>query len=147
MRRDHLRQLGGILAAAIAGRALAGEGPEERAVRDARATLDRLIAAFEAGNAFQIENEIGHAMVSRQRLVDGIRATLAARRQARLTLRNVRFVYGPDMVVFTANWERRWLHLPTGTPSLSTGTTSFMIQLSSGRWLLTGLSGDNPFVK
>jgi hypothetical protein len=115
---------------------------QEQAAREA---LEKLIHAYESGEAITVDPYLDPVLVGVQALLENIRDTQMQQRQIRVTLKDVQTAVSANMVIFTAKWEKRYLALPGMTPKLATGKVSLVMSYSAAGWRLSGITGDNLF--
>lgn len=114
-------------------------------VRAAEEVMEKLIHAYESGDAITVEPYLDPAMVGAQGLLDSIRDTQAQQKQIRISLKDVQPAVGTDVVIISAKWEKRYLSVTGMTPKLATGQISFMVNHSAAGWRVNGITGDNIF--
>lgn len=114
-------------------------------VRAAEDVMEKLIRAYESGEAIAVDPYLDPAMVGAQGLLDSIRDTQAQQKQIRIALKDVQPAVGTDVVIISVKWEKRYLSVTGMTPKLATGQISFMMNHSAAGWRVNGITGDNIF--
>lgn len=114
-------------------------------VRAAEDVMEKLIRAYESGEAIAVDPYLDPAMVGAQVLLDSIRDTQAQQKKIRIVLKDVQPAVGTDVVIISAKWEKRYLSVTGMTPKLATGQISFMMNHSAAGWRVNGITGDNIF--
>jgi hypothetical protein len=112
--------------------------------RRAAAALDEILRAYEMGNTNFIRSRLDPAMIGYQRLLDDIVVETNQCIQMRFNLLDTQIQAGPDLVVIQTDWEKRCLQMPTFTPRLDTGHTTFLMHLGTTGWAVSAISGLNP---
>lgn len=123
----------------------AGSASSNGMEKAAKATLEKLIHAYESGEQLTADSYLDPAMVGTQALLENIHDTQTQQKQIRVTLKDIQTAVSADMVVFTAKWEKRYLALPGMTPKLAIGSVSLTMSYSAAGWRLSGIAGDNLF--
>ena len=141
--------LAGLTATPAAAQAPADEQKPQLAgfedMKAARAALDEIIRAYEAGDIGAIQARLDPAMIGFQRFLDGMRRDTANLKQTRLHLFEANVSAGPDVAMIQAAWETRFFGVASFTPGLFTGRSTFLMHRAKDGWRLAAVSGDNPF--
>jgi hypothetical protein len=141
--------LAAALAAAGAAMPAAGETPRPpvtmQELDEARAALEEIVRAYEAGDSERIAARLDPAMVGYQIFVDGVRRDAAALKNVRIQLLDTRVSAGPDVAIVNSSWEKRFLAVNTFQPGVVSGRGVFFMRRADGGWRLSAVSGDNPF--
>lgn len=114
-------------------------------MKAARAALDELIRAYEAGDIGAIQARLDPAMIGYQRFLDGMRRDTANLKQIRLHLFEANVTAGPDVAMIEAAWEKRFFGVADFTPGIFSGRSTFLMHRAKDGWRLAAVSGDNPF--
>ena len=116
-------------------------------VRDAAArnSFNEFLRAYESGQVNQIRGRLDPAMIGYQRFIDGVTSDVTRLKQMRVLLTDVQMQCGPDVAVFNANWEKRFLDGSTLQPGLHTGRISVLMHRDTAGWRLVSMAGDNLF--
>lgn len=114
-------------------------------MKAARAALDEIIRAYEAGDVGTIQARLDPAMIGYQRFLDGMRRDSGNLKQIRLHLFEANVTAGPDVAMIQAAWEKRFFGVADFTPGMFTGRSAFLMHRAKDGWRLAAVSGDNPF--
>ena len=112
----------------------------------ARAALDDIIGAYEAGNASLFESRLDPVTIGYQVLVEGIRRDALRLRGIKVQLLNVELTVGQDVTYIEFDWQKRYLETTTLAPDVVTGhSRMLMVRNREGNWRLASMSGDSLF--
>lgn len=113
--------------------------------RKALATLNEVFSAYSNGDTVTLRDKLDPKMIGFQNMLDNVTREANTCKQMRIQLKDTQVQAAPDIVVIQTNWEKRCLLLPNMTPQLSTGHSTFLLQVGAGDFSITGISGKNPF--
>ncbi len=137
------------LSAAAAGTPAAGETPRPpmtmQELDEARAALEAIVRAYEAGDSERVVARLDPSMVGYQIFVDGVRRDVAALKNIRIQLIDTQVSAGPDVAIVHSGWEKRFLAVNTFQPGVVSGRGVFFLRRGEGGWRLSAVSGENPF--
>lgn len=112
----------------------------------ARAALEELIRAYEAGNIAFIQSRLSPSMIGYQRFLDGLTHDLHLMKQLRVHLLDTQVTAGPDVAVIQTGWEKRYLPVTDmTTPQLLGGRSMFLLHRDKTVWRVAAMAGDNLF--
>ena len=107
--------------------------------------LTDILTAYENGDTAKVEAGIEPAMVGLTLLLKAVQDAHVQQQSMRLHLRDVELTAGKDIVVITAQWEKRYLTTGRAKPGLVEGVATFVLRRTDARWQLSGMSGKNLF--
>ncbi|MBW7930061.1 MAG: nuclear transport factor 2 family protein [Gammaproteobacteria bacterium] len=114
-------------------------------MHEARAALDELLRAYEAGNVAQFRQGLDPSMVGYQVFLEGVRRDVAAYRNLRINLVDTQVTAGPDLAVIQTAWEKRFLSAADFSPGIYTGRSTLLLHREGRGWRLSAVAQDNPF--
>lgn len=110
-----------------------------------QARLAEVVAAYEAEDLSLIESSVDHNMIGHRRFMEGVRADLERYGQIRLTLADTDATVGNGGGVINTRFEKRFVRSSDSAAGLVAGKAMIVFRRSGRDWLITGISGDNPF--
>lgn len=146
---DNLPDLGARAPAASAAAPAASEPApiaDLAEAQRARAALEDLVRAYEAGNLALIQSRLSPSMIGYQRFIDGLGRDTNLMKQMRIHLFDTQVTAGPDVAVIQTGWEKRYLPVTAmTTPQLLSGRSLFLLHRDKSDWRIAAMGGDNLF--
>lgn len=121
-----------------------GPGPSSRK-SDATDQFSRLVQALESGDTAGIENALDRKMPGYQKFVEELRTEASRVHQVRVNLKDVTWRVNAELAVMAARFEKRFVDAADAVPGLFEGRMTLFMRQAGGRWIVTGVSGDNLF--
>ncbi len=112
---------------------------------DAAEHFSRMVQALEAGDTAGIETALDRKMHGYQKFVEELRTEASRVHQVRVTLMDATWRVNAETAVMAARFEKRFVGAADAVPGLFEGRMTLFMRQAGGRWILTGVSGDNLF--
>lgn len=110
-----------------------------------QARLAELVAAYEAEDLSLIEGSVDRSMIGYQRFIDGVRTDLDRHNQIRVLLVDTESTVENAAGVINTGFEKRFVRTSDSAAGLIAGRTTILFRKAGHEWIITGISGDNPF--
>lgn len=123
-----------------------GSGPNGASRQsDTAEQFSRMVQALEAGDTAGIENALDRRMPGYQKFVEELRTEASRVHKVRVTLKEATWRMNAESAVMAARFEKRFVGAADAVPGLFEGRMTLLMRQEGGRWIVTGVSGDNLF--
>lgn len=111
--------------------------------RQALATLENILRAYEQGNLNLIRNHLDPSLIGYQKLLDDMAADHRQCKQMRIHLLDTQVQSSHELAIIQTRWEKRCLLMPDFKPVLITGGGAFLMHKGGSDWNMAQSGGSN----
>jgi hypothetical protein len=118
----------------------------QAAIEAAQKSLEKIVIAYTNSDLATVEAGFDAKMTGYQKLIDGIRQDFAKHKNVRVSLSDTNFAADANSMMVSSNWEKHFI-TTASTAGSATGRITILMSRSKDGWKISGIKGDNFFVK